>query len=125
MPITVAAGAAAVAGIAMALLAAALGDRIEDMRDLMLAAVLLLGVAVFLYAMRWDSSDPARLTRRSDVAFWLHLLAAPMIVHPVFTLLGLNDGDATIIGAASKWSQKATSERRVSRDGSDESHRIA
>jgi hypothetical protein len=46
--------------------------------------------------MRWDSSDPARLTRRSDVAFWLHLLAAPMIVHPIFTLLGLNDGHATI-----------------------------
>ena len=96
VPITVAAGAAAVAGIAMALLAAALGDRIEDMRDLMLAAVLLLGVAVFLYAMRWDSSDPARLTRRSDVAFWLHLLAAPMIAHPIFALLGLSDGNATI-----------------------------
>jgi hypothetical protein len=46
--------------------------------------------------MRWDSSDPARVTRRSDVAFWLHLLAAPMIVHPIFTLLGLNDGTATI-----------------------------
>jgi hypothetical protein len=30
--------------------------------------------------MWWDSSDRARLTRRSDVAFWLHLLAAPMIV---------------------------------------------
>jgi hypothetical protein len=30
------------------------------------------------------------------VAFWLHLLAAPMIVHPVFTLLGLNDGNATL-----------------------------
>ena len=58
--------------------------------------MLLLGVGVFLFAMRWDSSDPARLTRRSDVAFWLHLLAAPMIVHPVFTLLGLNDGNATI-----------------------------
>ena len=36
------------------------------------------------------------MTRRSDVAFWLHLLAAPMIIHPVFTLLGLNDGTATI-----------------------------
>src|SRR5688572_14366100 len=46
--------------------------------------------------MWWDSSDRARITRRSDVAFWLHLLAAPMIVHPVFTLLGLNDGNATI-----------------------------
>ena len=58
--------------------------------------MLLLGIGVFLFAMRWDSSDPARVTRRSDVAFWLHLLAAPMIVHPVFTLLGLNDGTATI-----------------------------
>jgi hypothetical protein len=46
--------------------------------------------------MWWDGSDRARLTRRSDVAFWLHLLAAPMIVHPVFALLGLNDGNATI-----------------------------
>ena len=46
--------------------------------------------------MWWDSSDRARVTRRSDVAFWLHLLAAPMIVHPVFTLLGLNDGNATV-----------------------------
>jgi len=96
VPITVAAGAAAVAGIVVALIAAALGDRLEGMRTLMLGIVLLLGVGVFLVAMRWDSSDQARVTRRSDVAFWLHLLAAPMIVHPVFTLLGLNDGDATI-----------------------------
>ena len=58
--------------------------------------MLLLGIGVFLLAMRWDSSDRARLTRRTDVAFWLHLLAAPMIVHPVFTLLGLNDGSASI-----------------------------
>ena len=43
---------------------------------------------MFLFAMWWDSSDRARLTRRSDVAFWLHLLAAPMIAHPIFTLLG-------------------------------------
>jgi hypothetical protein len=57
-----------------------------------LGLVLLLGVGIFLFAMWWDSSDRARLTRRADVAFWLHLLAAPMIVHPVFTLLGLNSG---------------------------------
>ena len=95
VPITVAAGAAAVAGIALALLASALGD-IPNLEDIILGFVLLLGVGVFLFAMRWDSSDPARVTRRADVAFWLHLLAAPMIVHPVFTLLGLNDGTATI-----------------------------
>ncbi len=95
VPITVAAGAAAVAGIAVALLASALGD-IANLDKLILGFVLLLGIGVFLFAMRWDSSDPARVTRRSDVAFWLHLLAAPMIVHPVFTLLGLNDGTATV-----------------------------
>jgi len=46
--------------------------------------------------MWWDGSDRARVTRRSDVAFWLHLLAAPMIVHPVFTLLGLTTGHANV-----------------------------
>lgn len=96
VPITVAAGAASVSGILVALLLMVIGDNGEWVRDLVLGFVLLLGIGVFLYAMRWDSSDPARVTRRSDVAFWLHLLAAPMIVHPVFTLLGLNDGDATI-----------------------------
>jgi uncharacterized membrane protein YfcA len=96
VPITVAAGAAAVAAIAIGLLLAALGESFEQARDLVLGFVLLLGVGVFLFAMRWDSSDPGRVTRRSDVAFWLHLLAAPMIVHPIFTLLGLNDGNATI-----------------------------
>lgn len=95
VPITVAAGAASVAGIVVALIAAAVGN-VPNLRDIVLAVVLLLGIGVFLFAMRWDSSDPARVTRRSDVAFWLHLLAAPMIVHPVFTLLGLNDGDATV-----------------------------
>ena len=95
VPITVAAGAASVAGIAVALLVTAVGET-AYLEQIVLGFVLLLGIGVFLYAMRWDSSDPARVTRRSDVAFWLHLLAAPMIVHPVFTLLGLNDGDATV-----------------------------
>ena len=96
VPITVAAGAASVAGIAVALLIAALGDNAENAKNLILGFVLLLGIGTFLFAMWWDSSDRARLTRRADVAFWLHLLAAPMIVHPVFSLLGLNSGRATI-----------------------------
>ncbi|QDP20102.1 hypothetical protein [Sphingomonas xanthus] len=95
VPITVATGAAAVAAIAIGVLVAILGD-LQGREDAILGFVLLLGGAVFMFAMRWDASDPARVTRRSDVAFWLHLLAAPMIVHPVFTLLGLNDGNATI-----------------------------
>jgi hypothetical protein len=95
VPITVAAGAAAVAAIAVSALVGVLGDP-GIYQNTIWSFVLLLGIGVFLFAMRWDSSDPARVTRRSDVAFWLHLLAAPMIVHPVFTLLGLNDGTATV-----------------------------
>jgi hydrogenase/urease accessory protein HupE len=97
VPITVAAGAAAVAALAVGLLVAALGDRLDNAENAILGFVLLLGLGTFLFAMWWDSSDRARITRRADVAFWLHLLAAPMIVHPVFTLLGLNDGNATIL----------------------------
>ncbi|WP_324808557.1 hypothetical protein SH584_03365 [Sphingomonas sp. LY29] len=96
VPVTVAAGALAVVGIFLAIVAAVLAEQVGNLRNVMLGFTLLLGVGMFLFAMRWDSSDPARVTRRSDVAFWLHLLAAPMIVHPVFTLLGLNDGNATI-----------------------------
>ena len=96
VPITIAAGAAAAAAIVVGIVIAILGDAVESNADIIWSVMLLLGIGVFLFAMRWDSSDPARQTRRSDVAFWLHLLAAPMIVHPVFTLLGLNDGNATI-----------------------------
>jgi hypothetical protein len=95
VPITVAVGALTVVGVAMALIASAVGD-VPALENVMLASALVLGLGVFLFAMWWDSSDRARETRRSDVAFWLHLLSAPLIVHPIFSLLGLTDGDATI-----------------------------
>ena len=95
VPITIAAGTGAVAGFLFSLVASALPDG-PAKGDILLVLVLLLGVGMFLIAMRWDSSDPARITRRSDVAFWLHLLAAPMIVHPVFSLLGLTNGTASV-----------------------------
>lgn len=96
VPITVAAGAAAAAGIVVGLLISALGQNAEAAKNAILGLVLFLGLGIFLFAMWWDSSDRARLTRRSDVAFWLHLLAAPMIVHPIFTLLGLNSGHINV-----------------------------
>ena len=96
VPITIAAGAASVAALAVGLLVAAVGQNIEQSTNLILGFILLLGIGVFLFAMWWDGSDRARLTRRSDVAFWLHLLAAPMIAHPVFTLLGLTSGHVTV-----------------------------
>ena len=96
VPITIAAGAASIAALAVGLLIAALGQNIDQARNVILGFLLLLGIGVFLFAMWWDGSDRARLTRRSDVAFWLHLLAAPMIAHPIFTLLGLTSGHVSV-----------------------------
>jgi hypothetical protein len=93
VPITIAVGAAAVAALFVAIVVSIVhpGDA-QSAQNLILGFVLLLGIGMFLFAMWWDSSDRARLTRRSDVAFWLHLLAAPMIAHPIFALLGLTNG---------------------------------
>ncbi len=100
VPITIAAGTAALAGTVVALIVAAIGPNSENVGDVVLAIVFVVGLAIFAFAMRWDMSDPARGTRRSDVAFWLHLLAAPMIAHPVFVLIGVTDGSTFGPGAA-------------------------
>ncbi|MCC7394801.1 MAG: hypothetical protein IT553_08150 [Sphingomonadaceae bacterium] len=94
VPITLAAGTAALVTTVIALIAAAVGP--ENLgQNAILSMILVGGLGVFALAMHWDGSDRTRETRRSDVAFWLHLIAAPMIAHPLFTLLGVN-GDATI-----------------------------
>ena len=103
VPITVAAGAAAVVGLVLGLVAYGFAApemndaQLEAMRSVMEGVALVLGIGTFLFAMWWDGSDPRRETRRSDVAFWLHLLAAPLIVHPVFSLLGLTEGAASAL----------------------------
>jgi hypothetical protein len=103
VPITVAAGAAAVVALVLALVGSGFADtdmtdaQIEAMRQAIEGTALVLGLGTFLFAMWWDGSDPRRETRRSDVAFWLHLLAAPLIVHPVFSLLGLTEGAASAL----------------------------
>ncbi len=45
------------------------------------------GLGVFAAAMSFDLSDRDRVTRRADCAFWLHLLAAPLIVRSVMALI--------------------------------------
>ena len=97
VPITIAAGAAAGAAIVIGPVASLLGSDFSGTPVLL--SLLVCGIAIFALAMWWDSSDPARVTRRSDVAFWLHLLASPMIVHPVFALLGLSGGGGGTMGA--------------------------
>lgn len=102
VPITVAAGAAAACVTVIGLIMAGLDVAgIEDSATLLLWLTFIAGMAVFAFAMRWDISDRERMTRRSDVAFWLHLLAAPMLAHPIFYSIGILDGgDAVGIDGA-------------------------
>lgn len=59
------------------------------------------GLCTFAAAMSQDLRDPARRTLRADNAFWLHLLAAPLIVHALIGLLiGSNARDLQGIGDA-------------------------
>jgi hypothetical protein len=44
--------------------------------------------------MWFDMRDRQRLTRNTDIAFWLHLLAAPLLVHPVFAYAGVLRADS-------------------------------
>ena len=80
VPITVAAGTLALCVLVVAILVG-LAPNVDE--TALNAVLFLCGLAVFALAMRFDVSDPGRLTRRTDIAFWLHLLAAPLIVHPL------------------------------------------
>lgn len=90
VPITIAAGAAALAGTLLAL-AFALVPTLDA--DAFSALLVTAGLAVFALAMRFDLGDRQRQTRRTDIAFWLHLLAAPLIVHPMLATV-LRNGEA-------------------------------
>ena len=51
----------------------------------------LAGLLVFALALFFDTRDPLRCSYLSDNAFWLHLLAAPLMVHGAMITLLLND----------------------------------
>jgi hypothetical protein len=85
VPITIAAGCAALAITISAFAELAFPGLLTTRPSIVLVP---LGLAIFALAMRFDMADTARQTRRADIAFWLHLLAAPLIVHPVVTEIG-------------------------------------
>ncbi|BCJ89327.1 hypothetical protein IZ6_00620 [Terrihabitans soli] len=88
VPITIAAGAAGLVAIFAGILFA-VGD--GSLVILLQPLLFLCGVAIFAAAMRFDMVDPLRQTRRTDIAFWLHLLAAPLIVHSVLSRMMSSD----------------------------------
>ena len=80
VPITIAAFAAGLVAIATTLVNSVNETLISSYP---VAVFTPLGIAVFLAAMKFDMSDRNRVTQRTDIAFWLHLLAAPLIVHSI------------------------------------------
>lgn len=63
--------------------------RIEELPELMRAALympLVCGLVVFATAAALDIHDRERRTIWSDCAFWLHVVSAPMLVHPLFIM---------------------------------------
>ena len=89
VPITVAAGV----GSAVIFVISSILTLFPAATHWLTGLILIAGLAVFALAMRWDMADRQRLTGKADVAFWLHLSAAPMIVHPIFTNLGIQAGN--------------------------------
>jgi hypothetical protein len=79
VPITVAAGCAALTATVLGLF----NGLVPNLPGASHAVIFSCGLAVFALAMQYDTADLERQTRRTDIAFWLHLLAAPLIVHSV------------------------------------------
>jgi hypothetical protein len=96
VPVTVAVGIGALVVLAFSVI----HTYVPHAKDWTTGISFAAGIAVLYLALRWDSADTARLTRKADVAFWLHLLAAPLIVHPVFSLLGVLKGETSVLQAS-------------------------
>lgn len=85
--ITIAAGLIAALGFVLSMVL----SLFPEADKYLLLLVFIGGVVSFFFAMKWDSADLKRTTKKSDIAFWLHLLSAPLIIHPIFTSLGVLD----------------------------------
>ncbi|MGF1621110.1 MAG: hypothetical protein ACFCUR_10900 [Rhodomicrobiaceae bacterium] len=64
------------------------------------ALFLLMGAIVFALALRFDLKDPDRSTIATDNAFWLHLSAAPLIVHSAIGFVWTDEASNLTLAAA-------------------------
>ncbi|WP_394178746.1 hypothetical protein [Marinomonas posidonica] len=93
VPMTIAVATAA----GMAIVASAIMAFLPENGLIVMSTLFVFGVLCFAFAMYWDAQDTQRITRKSDVAFWLHMLSAPLIIHPVFSTLGILDGNESLL----------------------------
>ena len=97
LPFSTLLGAASAIGLGLALLGLHAEALLEQRwRELLLV----LGLLVFGAAMTFDLRDPERRTLASDNGFWLHLLAAPMIVHALLSFVVADPASPTPSEAA-------------------------
>jgi hypothetical protein len=61
-------------------------DQIPEVIRGALYVPLLCGIIVFVVAVALDLHDRERRTIWSDCAFWLHVVSAPLLVHPLFIM---------------------------------------
>lgn len=93
VPLAVALFLASSLGLVMALFLAAL-ERLLGIKDLigshpfMVVCILLASaIGLFAIAMRFDLADRQRLSRKADIAFWLHLMTAPALLYAVLSFV--------------------------------------
>ncbi len=101
--LTIFSGLALVLALVFRLLQWVSGDDAFILNHPTLVSVILFACAVglFLAALGFDLSDRFRRTTRSDVAFWLHLVAAPALLYSIRILLSLDGGWLDIMDANS------------------------
>lgn len=56
---------------------------IVEFSTIIIPCLVLAGLSIFAVAIYFDASDRTRKTSRADNAFWLHLVASPLIVHSI------------------------------------------
>ncbi|MCY0092829.1 hypothetical protein [Hoeflea ulvae] len=66
--------------------AAPASDQLADVLSSALVMPLVCGLIIFAVAVLLDLRDRDRQTVWSDCAFWLHVVSAPLLVHPLFIL---------------------------------------
>ncbi|MCO6185453.1 hypothetical protein [Rhizobium sp. L1K21] len=69
----------------------------HNVENAMYFVLLTSGVVLTVAAIVLDISDPVRVTRRSDIAFWLYLVAVPAILKTVFDALNPGAGTANAV----------------------------
>lgn len=99
VPFAMALMAGAAFGVVLSILGATSGQSAQFADLFLLSAsgpfawgTLLFGLILFALAMRFDMSDPHRMTLRSANGFWLHVIAAPAIVNTVALTLLQSEG---------------------------------